>query len=96
MHAGAYGLNFDRRNQSYLQPRLDRFDNSKQEQEQSEIQKMLDRKKGFDIIDSEELYHLMHNQYYAEWKEKRDQMVLKAAQSRQKSKRKHNGSRYVS
>ena len=33
---------------------------------------MLDRKKGFDIIDSDELFHLMHNPHYTEWKEKRD------------------------
>ena len=62
-----------------MQPRLNQCESAKIEQEQSEVQKMLDRKKGFDILDSDELYHLIYNPYYAEWKEKRDQLLIKAA-----------------
>ena len=74
-------MDFSRKKHSYMQPRLEQVDEAANhfDQEQSEIQKMLDRRKGFDIIESEELYHMMHNPYYNEWKEKRDQMINRAA-----------------
>jgi hypothetical protein len=35
------------------------------------MQQMLQRKKGLDIIDGEELFHLLYNPYYQDWKSKR-------------------------
>jgi hypothetical protein len=36
---------------------------------------MLSRKKGFEVIDAEELFHQMHNPYYENWKIKKSQYV---------------------
>jgi hypothetical protein len=33
---------------------------------------MLLKKKGFNVIDGEELYHLLYNPYYNEWKIKKE------------------------
>lgn len=36
---------------------------------------MLERKKGFDVIDAEELFHQMHNPYFDQWKLKKSNYV---------------------
>lgn len=36
---------------------------------------MLQNKKGLDVIDADELFHLLSNQYYHEWKSKRAKYV---------------------
>lgn len=74
--SAAYAHDFDQRKQSVLQPRLEP---AKPEKE-SEIQKMLERKKGFDVIESEELFQLLYNPHHQEWKAAREQMLLRAAQ----------------
>ena len=36
---------------------------------------MTQKKKGFDVVDGEELFHMLHNPYYNDWKEKRGHYV---------------------
>ena len=36
---------------------------------------MLSRKKGFEVIDAEELFHQMYNPYYESWKLKKSDYV---------------------
>jgi len=36
---------------------------------------MASRKKGFDVIDAEELYHQLYNPYYESWKSKKAKYV---------------------
>jgi hypothetical protein len=52
-----------------LQPRL--YPKTRKTQ----IQSMMSRKKGFDIIDAEELYHMMYNPYFESWKQKKQSYV---------------------
>ena len=59
---GSYGHDFDQRKQSYMKPRLEPV----RQEKESEIQKMLERKKGFDVIESEELFQLLYNPHYPE------------------------------
>ena len=68
IHIGSYGHDFDQRKPSIMKPKLEPV---KQEKE-SEIQKMLERKKGFDVIESDELFQLLYNPHYQEWKAKRE------------------------
>ena len=41
----------------------------------TQMQQMLQRKKGLDIIDGEELFHQLSNPYYQDWKSKRQEYV---------------------
>ena len=42
---------------------------------------MLERKKGFDILEGEDLFHKMYNPFYQDWKEKREN-IAKLAKSK--------------
>lgn len=39
------------------------------------MQEMIQRKKGLDIVDGEELFHLLSNPYYHDWTSKRQEYV---------------------
>ena len=66
-----------------MQPRLFQ----KEEPNQlSEVQKMLQRKKGFDVIESEELFQQLYNPYFKEWKLKRDQVLETQRRLKQRKK----------
>lgn len=47
--------------------------------ELSQLQQMLQRKKGFDIMDGVELFQLLHSPNFNEWKAKRDEVAQKLA-----------------
>ena len=46
-----------------------------EKQPESQIKGMASRKKGFDVIDAEELYHQLYNPYFESWKLKKAKYV---------------------
>ena len=73
-------------NMSLKQPRI------YEKQTKSNIKGMASRKKGFDVIDAEELFHQMHNPFFDSWKSKKAKYVN--YDKVQKIKKKRNLSSY--
>lgn len=54
------------------------------------MNEILKRKKGFNILDGEEMFHMLYNKYYEEWKSKRQDYVKYATLHKlQKKKKTH-------
>jgi hypothetical protein len=49
---------------------------------------MIQKKNGFDVLDGEELFHLLYNPFYNEWKAIKDDNITPL--SNKKSKKKNN------
>tara|TARA_B110000285_G_C14741450_1_gene430971 strand:+ start:366 stop:542 length:177 start_codon:yes stop_codon:yes gene_type:complete len=50
---------------------------------------MLQNKKGLDVMDADELFHLLTDQYYPEWKSKRAKYIKYDQLLKMKNERKH-------
>jgi hypothetical protein len=52
------------------------------------MQEIIQKKNGFDVLDGEELFHLLYNPFYNEWKAIKDDNITPL--SNKKSKKKNN------
>lgn len=61
------------------------------------MQEFLERKKGLDVIDGEELFHQLYNPYFKDWKQKKqDYIKYNTLQRLEKGYKRNNPFRFNS
>ena len=55
-------------------------------QNESQVHEMLQKKKGIDVIEGEELFHLLYNPNFNEWKAIKDDNITPISNNKKKKK----------